>query len=495
MFFALSASALAQSAYTVSQETLDRVACCGLAEPTGSIAFTAVADTPPSVTGTITLRYNLPIANVDAHPAVIADPDLRVFIEATDGGGAPLSPQPTWSVTNDGSNGLVVISVPQGYVYPHTIRVSNVRVNVSGSCGVTDAAVIANASSTGNLLTIGETTSVTLVKGVAQPLKTPTVSPVATINASNGTVTGTPVISISENFLTAFGTTGEYPDDTRSQQTLIRLKVSPIPTGVTITFPGAAGIFGTANSSGVFSGSNVVLNASATSQYVYYVMTDASNPAALDALSFSPTITAAPPYPLQPATITISAAMAPITSLTTPDRFPQFIEGCETGATTFATVSGVLNTILLIPYATTEVGYDTGIAIANTTTDPGTTAMGGFREAIRQNGKITFYFYPKSGPAIDPWVSTSYPGQFGLDAAGLLPTGKTFVALLSQLLPASVDEFSGYIFVVTDFTNAHGEYFISDWYDFAHGALMLVVSDIDRAASGAGRTQEQGLDN
>jgi len=174
MFLAVSVSAYAQvgSAYTVSQETLDRVACCGLAEPTGSIAFTAVADTPDSVTGTITLRYNLPIANTDA----AATGTNRVQIAAVDDDGTPLGVQPVWTATNDGSNGLVVIAVPAGYVYPNTIRVFNVRVNVTGNCGSTDATVTANASSTGNRLTIGETQSITLVKGVAQPLRTPTTS-------------------------------------------------------------------------------------------------------------------------------------------------------------------------------------------------------------------------------------------------------------------------------------------------------------------------------
>ena len=38
-------------------------------------------------------------------------------------------------------------------------------------------------------------------------------------------------------------------------------------------------------------------------------------------------------------------------------------------------------------------------------------------------------------------------------------------------------DFTGYIFVVTNFTNAHGEYFISDFSGgFTNGALMLVVN-------------------
>ena len=497
MFLALSVSAFAQSAYTVSQETLDRVACCGLAEPTGYIAFTAVADTPATVTGTITLRYNLPISNTGTQLSGLD----RVQVVATDNAGTLLVPQPTWVASNDASNGLITIAVPAGYTYPNTIRVFNVRVNVTGSCGSTDAAVTATASSTGNLLTIGETTSVTLVKGVAQPLKTPVVSiapsgTVVSVNAADGVITGAATIKIDENFLTAFGTNAAFPDPYRTQQTLIRLTVSAIPTGLTVTFPGAAGIFGTANSAGTFSGSAVTLNASTTPQNVYYVMTAASNPAGTDYLQFSPTVAfvTGTPVPLVPGTITVSAAMAPITTTpSTIDRFPLFVEGCDTTAVAFVTVSGVRNTILLVPYAAEEVGYHTALAVANTTKDPGTVAMGNFLQAIPQTGKLTIYFFPKDGSTIAPWVSTSAPDEFGLDATGKLPSGGTFVCLLSEILPEDVESFAGYIFIVTDFTNAHGEFFISDFDNFTHGALMLVVSDLSRTTSG--RTQEQGLNN
>jgi hypothetical protein len=501
LFFALSVSAFAQSAFTVSQETLDKVACCGLAEPTGAIAFTAVADTPPSVTGTITLTYNLPIANTGSGLT-------GVQVTAVDEAGAMLATQPSWTVTNENasgvatSHGVIVIAVPAGYVYPNTINVFNVRVNVSGSCDTAIGAVEALASSTGNRLTIGETDAISLVKAVAQPLKTPVVSiapnpPLMTtvdIDAGDGTVTGTATIKIDENFITAFGTTGTFPDIYRSQQTLIRLKVSPIPTGVAITFPGAAGIFGTANSAGTFSGADVTLGASTLPQVVYYVMTAGSNPALTDALTFSPTVSVVTStFPLAPSSITISAAMAPITSLNYAQHFPEFIEGCETDAVPFVTIEGVKNTILMIPYASMQVGYDTGVAIANTTMDPGTVNMGNFQQAIRQTGGFTMYFYPADGSSVDPYVSTDHPDEHGLDENGKLQAGMTFVAMLSEVLPEDVTSFSGYVFIVTDFTNGHGEYFISNFDNFTHGSLMLVVNDLDRAISGAGRTQEQGL--
>jgi len=486
MFLALSVGAYAQTAYTVSQETLDRVACCGLAEPTGNLAFTAVADTPASITGTIVLRYNLPIANVTG---------TLIQILAVNDAGVPLATQPSLTVENDAltGKGVVIIGVPMGYVYPHTIRLSGVRVNVSGSeCG-TDTEVNAVASSTGNLLTIGETQSILLVRSTVQPLQKPVVSSPIALDAADGSLTGTGTIAISENFLTAFGASGVFPDTTRTQQTMIRLTVSAIPAGMSIQFPATSGNWETTTSFGTVAVGAVTLPASVNPGYVYYRMTAASNPAGTDVFSVTPTILPVGPYPLAPATITVSAAMGPITD--TDGYYPRYTAACETDAVAFLNISGALNTILLVPYATSELDYDTALAIANTTMDPGTVAMGNFTQAIRQAGKLTVYFYPKDGSAIAPWVSTAHPGIHGLDAAGLLPAGGTFVALISELLPEEITDFGGYIIVVADFTNAHGEFFVSNFDFFTHGALMLVVSDQDRFVSGAGRTQEQGLDN
>jgi len=488
MILAFTVSAFPQSSYSVSQETIEKVACCGLAEPTGAIGFSAVALTPPTVTGTITLRYNLPIANLVAGPT-------GPQVVAVDGTNTLLAPQPTWVASNDPitGKGIIVIAVPGGYVYPNTIRLSNVRVNVTGSCDTATGAVDAHASSTGNLLTIGESDAIALVKAVARGLATPTVTGPITINASNGTVTGTGTITVSEGFLTAFGITSTFPDLTRSQQTMVRLRVSGIPSGVTVTFPVSGGIFQRSTAAGALEATALPLTGPASPQEVFYVLATASNPAAIESLVVTPTITTVSPFPLAPSTITFTAALGPLTTGTTATTYPQYIEGCETAAATLGTVTGTLNTILLVPYATTEVGYNTALSVANTTKDPGTTNLMNFPGAIPQTGKITIYFYPKNGSTIAPWVSTSYPSLYGLDAAGKLAAGRTFVALLSQILPVDVTEFGGYLFIVTDFTNAHGEFFVSNFDNFTHGALMLVVSDLGRVA--AGRTQEQGLNN
>jgi len=489
MFLAFTVSAFPQASYSVSQETIEKVACCGLAEPTGAIGFSAVALTPPTITGTISVRYNLPIANTGGGAT-----GVRVL--AVDGGGASLGTQPTWTVSNDSitGKGVIVIAVPAGYTYPNTIRVSNVRVNVSGSCNTSTGAVDAHASSTGNLLTIGESDAIALVKAVAPALVVPTVPTPISVNAATGVVTGTgaTAVTFSEAFLTAFGITSTFPDPTRTYETLIRLKVSAIPTGVSVTFYDAQGIFRRSSAVGAVAGSDLTLTASTSPQFVYYVMAGASNPAAIDTLPLLPGVSTTSPFPLAPGSISISASLAPLTTGAVATAYPSYVQDtCETTPVTFVTISGALNTILLVPYSTTEAGYTTALVVANTTLDPGTANMGTFTTAIPQTGKIKIYFYPKNGATITPWDSTAHVSQFGLDAAGKLPAGGTFVALLGDVLPSTVTEFGGYVFIVTDFTNAHGEFFVTNFENFTHGALMLVVNELSRVA--AGRTQEQGL--
>ncbi len=122
-------------------------------------------------------------------------------------------------------------------------------------------------------------------------------------------------------------------------------------------------------------------------------------------------------------------------------------------------------TTLLIPFASriAATGYDTGIVIANTTSDPGTAVMG-VTGAKKQSGTATFYFYPNGAP-----FSFATP---------IIESGKTYTALLSQLLAAAgaPPDFSGYIIIVTQFTNAHCVYTITDFKSFYNSGQALIIS-------------------
>lgn len=125
------------------------------------------------------------------------------------------------------------------------------------------------------------------------------------------------------------------------------------------------------------------------------------------------------------------------------------------------------NTALLFPFVTNQAGFDTGLAISNTTTDPfGTRA---------QAGTCDLNFYGASAP---PKVTTPN-----------VPTGTTYVTLASTAAAG----FQGYMIAVCNFQLAHGFAFVSDIgaRDIAMGYLALVID----SGTGARNNKNEQLNN
>jgi len=119
-------------------------------------------------------------------------------------------------------------------------------------------------------------------------------------------------------------------------------------------------------------------------------------------------------------------------------------------ATNFVTVV-ICQTSLLFPFVTNINGFDTGIAIANTTTDPfGTKA---------QAGPCNMSFYGSGAPSA---VST-----------GNIATGTVYTTTAG----ASAPNFQGYMIAVCNFQLAHGFAFVSDVgaRNLAMGYLALIL--------------------
>jgi len=492
MFFALSAVAMAQfvpgARYTVASVPETFVSCCGLTEKTGDIGFTAVPGSPDSVTGTITVTYAVPVTN-----AIAATYGYGIFASATPtstGGAVGVAPpvRALSANTIDGK-GVVVVEVGAGGVFPYTITLSGVRVNVSGSCG---GSVSANITSTGNLLTSGET-NVLVISNVKNALQNPTTSANVSINGVTGAQNFSSfTLSVRENFLDAFGKVA-VDDPSATTAKWIRLAVTKVPVGVTLSFPvsSSGDLFGLVDSTGAPLTANQTVNNGNSPASVYYKLATSSNPATTESLSISVGVSNVGPYPLSGSPVTISAHVFPVSNSTS--VIPRFTgPECETAAVQVVSIFGA-STTLLVPYAVNQdvlFGYNTGFAIANTTTDPGTSIIG-FKTAVKQFGKIAFYFYPQTGTPFSYATTAGSPGS-GLSADGTLKSGGSYVALLDQLLAAAgaPKAFTGYIIIVTDFTNAHGQYFISDFEAFTNGALMLVLNN-----DSVGRDGPEKLDN
>jgi large repetitive protein len=120
-------------------------------------------------------------------------------------------------------------------------------------------------------------------------------------------------------------------------------------------------------------------------------------------------------------------------------------------------------TPMLFPYVINVNGFDTGLAIANTTTDPFGTAA--------QNGTCSLYFYGSSAPTTEPFVSP------------IVATGTVYTNLASTLAPG----FAGYMIANCNFQFAHGFAFVSDVgaRNLAMGYLALIFTSTSRSATEA----------
>jgi len=200
-----------------------------------------------------------------------------------------------------------------------------------------------------------------------------------------------------------------------------------------------------------------VTNGSATA--VWEVLN--TNPSALESFTFGvwTTFTANPgSNSPPPGTGTVNMSYAP----TPPVPFSASAGGTASSSLTiprFADNSSaqnllvitLCNTVLLYPFVTNQGGFDTGIAIANTSTDPFGTRT--------QTGSCDMNFYGDSAP---PKVNT-----------GNIATGKVYTTLASTAAAG----FQGYMIATCQFQLAHGFAFISDLgaQKLAMGYLALVL--------------------
>jgi len=191
-------------------------------------------------------------------------------------------------------------------------------------------------------------------------------------------------------------------------------------------------------------------------------------------------------------TWTLTAQMGPVCASaldangvpTVANSYPCFANANAVGPVTLVNIVPA-QTTMLIPYATVGGGYDTGVAIANTTADPFGTANGG---AIAQSGTITMTFFPQlagGGAGTPSTVTTSATIQnpTGLTAAdGTLAAGGSWTTLLSGLLPKATPpitgSFNGYVFIVTNFLDAHGVFYPTNAFSggtFTAGSEILIL--------------------
>jgi hypothetical protein len=161
--------------------------------------------------------------------------------------------------------------------------------------------------------------------------------------------------------------------------------------------------------------------------------------------------------------ISVAASYAPVGST----QIPNFVVGSSTTQLTAGTFN-LCTTSLLFPFVTNQLGFDTGLAISNTSTDPF-----GSNGATAQAGTCSLNFYGAGAPSP---ANVTTPN---------VPSGTTFTQVLSGVAAG----FQGYIIAQCSFQYAHGFAFITDGVGvnggLSQGYLAGVIPDVNQKSRGA----------
>jgi hypothetical protein len=159
---------------------------------------------------------------------------------------------------------------------------------------------------------------------------------------------------------------------------------------------------------------------------------------------------------------TVTGSFAPLSTITVQSSSAPIPRFADSPANRTALTINACSTNLLFPFVTNQAGFDTGIAIANTSLDP-------FKTPTQQGACIINYYGATTGGGAAPAAATSPVVAAGTELVFLLSTGGGGVA--------ATPGFQGYIIAQCAFQFGHGFAFISDLGSqrLAEGYLALVM--------------------
>ena len=374
--------------------------------------------------------------------------------------------------------------------------------NTVGSAAVATAAGTLNNFPTGtasgtkntaNNFVICATVKPSAATALAAGVTPAAVTPVTTLVSYSSAAGLAFVAQIGENFTSAFKTpAGEStPVTTLVNGTRLTLNFTNVPAGVTLYVPNAAimsqasagstirlapwaigtdpsvtpavggATSGSAFITGTGGATNSLVAVSGNTATFEVITADANS---LDTFNVPVYIvTSANGTTASAAGIGVSVSFAPTGATTVPN----FIVGGSTNVVT-ASSFNTCTTSLLFPFVTNQLGFDTGIAIANTSTDPfASTLKGG---AVAQAGTCALNFYGSGAPT--PANATT-PN---------VPTGTVYTQVLSGVAAG----FQGYIIAQCNFQYAHGFAFITNGVGvnggLSQGYLAGVILDTNQVS-------------
>ncbi|MBI2816752.1 MAG: hypothetical protein HYX72_07415 [Acidobacteria bacterium] len=522
-------SALAQTTSCTANSVPTLVRDKGIAELTGSIVLncgTTGAGIPAGATLTVSIQpASAVITNSPAFPPTI---DIGGVINP---GGAPTISGNTVSFPVGALAAATTPVITIG-VNPGVAGTAGIRANVFAS-GVTFPQQISTLITsspagtiaiTNNILNVaipqpGLTASFGTTPGIAQ-CTSAQLGGVPTALTLTGQIVGTPsaaavtalfavtnptglqvrtpaglqLITATEGFPQAFQPVGagfEGVDSTQGTRIIVSIASLPsnvlliAPNYVTASFVGGAGTApnfqiglvagadangaGGASPAAVVSGGAGILGLTVvTGNTITYEVTASSN--AVNETINIPVASFTTGTPSPGGTVAATVQLAPVSTVGTPVTTPIPRFGASPISGNVLTIIACLTNILF-PWAANTAGYDTGFAVANTTSDIFGTSS--------QTGTCTYNFFGNNAPSGGTFTTASFAG-------GVVDT-----RLLSAIAPG----FSGYIIVQCGFQLGHGFEFISN--GFGGGAVTVGQGGpgliILQPAAATGGTSRRGL--
>jgi hypothetical protein len=237
------------------------------------------------------------------------------------------------------------------------------------------------------------------------------------------------VLVVAANYITAFAASGLGGATGLASAGSNILTLALVPTADGNGFGGGTPVSTVAAGAAVAAGATVITGTTITYEAIVV------GPATADSVAIPIGLyTTGTPGPA--GTSTVSAQLGPVSTIGTSSvgqPIPRF-GSAPTSGTLTVVVTCLTN--IFFPWVANIVGYDTGFALSNTTTDPFGTAS--------QSGTCVYNFYGSNAPSGGTFTTASFGG------------GKTDTQLLSIIAPG----FSGYIIIQCNFQLGHGFDFI-----------------------------------
>lgn len=467
LIIGLSGAAEAAISCNIASTPVSRSTSTGHTEPVGDLTFLCTGTAGATTTATVTIEYGLPITNNAAYPGGAA---LRISNPSGDftAGNTTIA-----SVSN--STGQVVLQVP-AVAAPNgdsSFTLTGVLVSLSGASGSNLTANLSMSPGNQYFITANQNTA-TVVTNIRTALADPilTASGTATVQADGTVLDATLGFSVAELYIDMLRTQTQFSGGSTAatNETQILFTFAGIPSGLSIT--GCAPTLTATGQTGAPTLSRTTLTSTNNTTSLLFTSSTALNLTILDTAAINCTgITPGTGVPSS-GTVTVQATLAPTGSalnsgavhiLSTTGQIPRYAANQQPATPLTVLTFAAARSDLLVPFAMSQGTIDTGIDIANITADPFTT--GG---ANASTGAVTFSFYNNDGSAVSTYTTVSGSPGTGLTAStGNVASGSSYIVNLSELLPlatpAITGNFSGYIFVSTGFTNAHGAAFVVDW--------------------------------